>query len=131
MSLSTKQIERFRKRLEKRRDELRQTLAQEMGDSESKNFSSMTGTVRDPGDESLAVQMSDFTITQSEKHMAELREVEAALQRIDDGVYGECMDCGGDIPLERLQAWPTATRCTDCQQRHENMRGGRDRTPSL
>lgn len=50
---------------------------------------------------------------------AELRDIDAALHRLDDGSYGVCNDCGITIPLERLKAQPTAERCIDCQERHE------------
>lgn len=49
----------------------------------------------------------------------ELQDVRAALQRVAEGEYGECMDCGKGIALARLQAFPTAKRCIDCQTRHE------------
>ncbi len=45
-----------------------------------------------------------------------LREVRAALDRIEDGSYGECEICGEEIPLGRLQALPEATRCLNCAQ---------------
>lgn len=50
---------------------------------------------------------------------AELREIDAALRRIEDGSYGTCTDCGIEIPRERLHVRPTAQRCIDCQTRHE------------
>jgi hypothetical protein len=46
-------------------------------------------------------------------------EVFEALQRIDAGTYGTCVDCGGNIPLVRLRVRPEATRCVHCQARHE------------
>jgi DnaK suppressor protein len=49
----------------------------------------------------------------------ELREVEAALERIDKGHYGECPDCGEAIEPARLAAVATALRCAACQQRAE------------
>lgn len=49
-------------------------------------------------------------------------EVLAALKRIDEGTYGTCAECGQQLPDERLEAKPAATRCVTCQQRYE---GGR------
>ena len=43
-----------------------------------------------------------------------LISVKAALQRIEDGSYGECTDCGEEIAAERLQARPEASRCIRC-----------------
>ncbi len=50
---------------------------------------------------------------------AELAAVTAALDRLDAGTYGRCMDCGQPIDEERLVARPTARRCTADQRRFE------------
>lgn len=48
-----------------------------------------------------------------------LAQVEAALQRLDAGTYGMCVQCGKDINPRRLEALPYATLCIDCQSRNE------------
>ena len=53
------------------------------------------------------------------RETAELDAVQAALQRIAEGSYGECTDCGVHIPLARLQATPEAPRCIHCQEKVE------------
>ena len=45
------------------------------------------------------------------------REIDAALARMDEGIYGKCENCGQDIPFERLEARPTATLCVNCKQK--------------
>jgi RNA polymerase-binding transcription factor len=47
------------------------------------------------------------------------RQIEHAMERAAEGRYGRCEDCGSTIPAERLKAWPEATRCVECQRRHE------------
>jgi len=42
-----------------------------------------------------------------------------AKDRIREGTYGLCEECGSRIPLRRLQAMPTATLCVECQERRE------------
>jgi RNA polymerase-binding transcription factor DksA len=49
----------------------------------------------------------------------EAEEVHAALERIRDGSYGKCSDCGRAIAAARLKALPAAPRCTACQGRFE------------
>ncbi|HEV2890693.1 MAG TPA: TraR/DksA C4-type zinc finger protein [Frankiaceae bacterium] len=44
------------------------------------------------------------------------QEVLAALERLDAGSYGRCVDCGTALPEERLDARPEAARCVSCQQ---------------
>lgn len=131
MPLTSEQLQRFKEMLDKRRAELWAQVSDDVAESDNKNLSEMTAAVRDPGDESVALQSSDFNIRMSEKQLAQLREVEAALGRIEEGVYGRCQDCGGEIGEKRLEINPTATRCTHCQTRYENMRTSRDMTPSL
>lgn len=54
-----------------------------------------------------------------ERDIEELRAIEAARERMAAGRYGECADCGNDIPLARLQVQPTALRCVACQAQYE------------
>ncbi len=44
----------------------------------------------------------------------EAREIRAALQRLSDGNYGTCANCGATIAPARLEALPTATLCIEC-----------------
>ena len=54
-----------------------------------------------------------------EHEVAELDALDAALARIEAGSYGECTDCGVNIPAARLQATPEAPRCIHCQEKFE------------
>jgi RNA polymerase-binding transcription factor len=47
-------------------------------------------------------------------------QVLAALRRVEDGTYGRCVDCGAELPDERLEARPEAARCVSCQARSEH-----------
>lgn len=58
----------------------------------------------------------------NEHETAELGDIEAALQRLQAGTYGQCTDCGVTIPPARLNAYPTAKRCIDCQSLAEKHR---------
>lgn len=50
---------------------------------------------------------------------AEIAAVNIALKRIEDGSYGECVDCGAQIAEARLKAAPEAARCIHCQEKLE------------
>jgi len=58
----------------------------------------------------------------NEHETAELGDIEAALERLQAGTYGQCTDCGVTIPPARLNAYPTAQRCIDCQSLVEQHR---------
>ncbi|MFN7569982.1 MAG: TraR/DksA C4-type zinc finger protein [Betaproteobacteria bacterium] len=53
----------------------------------------------------------------------EVEEVEAALRRVAQGSYGECIDCGDPVGAARLAAYPAALRCAGCQSYVEQHRG--------
>jgi RNA polymerase-binding protein DksA len=59
----------------------------------------------------------DYTLEENSEHV--LADIDAALQRIDDGTYGVCANCGKQIAPERLEARPWATLCIDCQRQRE------------
>jgi RNA polymerase-binding protein DksA len=46
--------------------------------------------------------------------LQEIRQIRVALQRIAEGTYGICANCGEPIDPKRLKALPTATRCISC-----------------
>jgi len=75
----------------------------------------------DSGDESLASTLADFNMARLDRQVQGLRDIEAAFLRIKNGEYGVCIDCEEDIGYARLQAYPTAKRCIECQQRREKQ----------
>ncbi len=54
-----------------------------------------------------------------QRDLQELRQIEAARRRLDDGSYGRCIDCGEAIDPQRLRAQPAALRCIACQRQAE------------
>jgi len=59
----------------------------------------------------------DYTLGENSGQV--LVDIDAALKRIDDGTYGTCVGCGSEIPLGRLEAYPTAALCIDCKRQAE------------
>jgi DnaK suppressor protein len=51
----------------------------------------------------------------------ELSRIDAALARMDQGVYGACADCGDEIEARRLKALPHALRCQGCEEAREQV----------
>ncbi len=49
-----------------------------------------------------------------------IAEVERAIERVDEGTYGFCVDCGQPINPERLEVKPSATQCIDCKRKSES-----------
>ena len=48
-----------------------------------------------------------------------LTKINAALERLEEGTYGYCYECGEEIAGQRLRALPFAARCRDCEEMHE------------
>jgi DnaK suppressor protein len=61
----------------------------------------------------------DFAVTQLKAET--LARIDAALARLDAGMYGDCFDCGGEISDNRLRALPFAVRCTACEEKREQQ----------
>jgi RNA polymerase-binding protein DksA len=58
----------------------------------------------------------------TDREQRELAEVTAALKRLADNAYGRCTDCDAEIPFDRLQVEPWATRCVPCEEQRESRR---------
>jgi len=75
--------------------------------------------VLDRKDEAEA-ELREQAASRTERHaLADLQRCRSALQRLDDGVYGDCADCEQSIPLARLMVQPEAERCAPCQSAWE------------
>jgi len=70
--------------------------------------------------EAAANTARDLELAMDAHDTTEITAVDAALKRIADGTYGECMDCGAAIAEARLLAAPEASRCIACQEKREN-----------
>jgi RNA polymerase-binding protein DksA len=53
----------------------------------------------------------------------ELKQIETALFKIDQGTFGECEECGDEIPIKRLRVRPDAAYCLNCQETAEKEMG--------
>jgi DnaK suppressor protein len=80
--------------------------------------------VEDQGEQGEQRVRAGIEHAELQRDLQELREIVAARERMADGRYGECPDCGQPIALERLKAQPTATRCVPCQAAFEKTRRG-------
>jgi len=61
----------------------------------------------------------EFTLSLMESGEGTLGRIESALERIEDGSYGQCEECGAKIPKTRLNAIPYATMCVKCASQSE------------
>ncbi len=130
MPLTQNQTEELRGIIEQRHAALLTELREDAARARDQPYSEHAGQAPDSGDESVATLIADLEQADMTRDLGEFRALEAARQRLGDGAYGVCADCGGDIGYERLKAFPSAMRCVQCQQRHEKTYGGEPK-PSL
>jgi len=73
----------------------------------------------DPNDR--ASQESEFSLElrARDRERKLINKIESALERIEDGVYGVCEECGEEIGVERLRARPVTTLCIQCKADQE------------
>lgn len=72
--------------------------------------------VQDPGDQALSLTMEALRSSLQNNEFAEYTMLVKAIEAIDAGTYGVCMDCGQQISEKRLKYYPNATRCIACQE---------------
>lgn len=130
MALAPNQMEELRGLIDKRREALLAELREDAARARDEPYAEHAGLVRDSGDESVATLIADLEQADLARDLDELRALEAARERLAQGQYGICADCGSDVGYERLKAFPGALRCIDCQRRHEKTYAGTP-TPTL
>jgi DnaK suppressor protein len=109
----------FRLMLDKRANELRAELHAQQG--------SLTSADEDAPHEvmdfkDMATEQMQDTVEDAKNEQAslELKEVITALQRLNDGGFGYCLNCGNAIDLNRLMVLPAAAFCATCQSIKEH-----------
>lgn len=88
------------------------------------------GSTGDIGDQGEARTREALRSSEQERDVMELRQIAEAKERMEQGRYGQCVDCGEPIPLKRLQALPFSLRCLSCQSHVEKMHATSARLPS-
>ncbi len=78
-----------------------------------------------PAEQSHAQNITerDTAFALQEHDIEELEATELALKRIAQGTYGICLACETAIPVTRLLAFPSASRCIECQEVAEKVAG--------
>lgn len=119
MALTANQIANLRERMIARSRLLEGEIALKL--RESTEDAEMLGRVGDSADMAWVETESGLDLTEAQRDIEEWRGLRDALRRLDQGDYGVCVECGSDVPLERLHFQPLASRCVDCQTHAERL----------
>lgn len=105
----------IRKRLMVQRDE----LLSEAEDTISTKLGAEKQSFPDPTDQAAAELDNNFLLRLRGREQKLLKKIDEAIARIDEGTYGVCETCGGQISLKRLEARPVTTLCIECKTEQE------------
>ncbi len=81
----------------------------------------LVDTALDDGDWSIVDLSEDVSLRQLGTHRETLLKIDSALRKLEEGTYGTCEDCGGEISESRLKVVPFAIYCRDCQEKIEQL----------
>ena len=113
--MDKKKLETFRKKLETRRNELRHMVVRNQQDGRTADDEA----TQDVADRAASSYNKEFLFHQSNADRQLLQMVEAALARLREGNFGECISCGREINAKRLEAVPWTRHCIECQEKLE------------
>ena len=116
--LSTEQLAELRLQLLKEKSDVQEHLEQnEHAGLERGHYHESMGELSSydnhPADEGTDLYEREKDIALKEHYELELKNINHALEAMENGTYGKCQICGEDIPLERLQAIPNTTYCIE------------------
>ena len=120
MALTKTQISRLERALDKQYKSLLEEVRDALEKSENQQYVELIDRMpADTADQAAGDALADLNLAIIDRHVQEMRDIEATSARMADGGYGRCVDCGADIGYDRLLAYPTAKRCITCQRQHE------------
>ncbi|MCA1744096.1 MAG: RNA polymerase-binding protein DksA [Desulfonatronovibrio sp.] len=107
-------IEYFKELLIKMREEI-----QQKGENTIEDMTEEREMFADPADRASAESDRSFILRLRDRDRKLIQKIEQALQRIEEGNFGFCDDCGEDISVPRLKARPVTTLCIKCKSKQE------------
>jgi RNA polymerase-binding protein DksA len=113
-------IATLRKRLEEEREELLVQAANLEADAADESWKEPRSD--DDAETGTATFERERTMSLARNARQTIIQIERALDRIEAGSYGLCINCGEPIAVERLEALPQAVDCLDCRRKAERFR---------
>lgn len=130
MPLTEEQVSELRSMIDERLRALSSEYREGLDRARNDSLGNLAGPAADTGDESVASLIQDLDQADASRDANEMRELNAARDRMASGAYGICASCGADISYARLRAAPGAIRCIRCQENYEKTHAGAGR-PTL
>lgn len=115
MMVTESKLQSIRKQLLKQRQELLSEAEQTL----NSKISTEKESFPDPTDQAVAELDNNFLLKLRGREQKLLKKIDEAIARIDNGNYGVCESCGGEINVKRLEARPVTTLCIECKTAQE------------
>ncbi len=119
--LTKEELEQVKQRLLKRKKELLNEIADILEKEAKDEYQELIEAIREEGDIASAELQESTILALAEMRAKEVEQIDAAIERIDNGEYGICIECGDWITPARLEALPYALRCKECQEKLERL----------
>jgi DnaK suppressor protein len=112
-------LERFESTLQALKDRLRGDVSRLAGEALRTRDPDSSGlaTPSDPGDQGSDSYVQEFALSLLHNQEQTLEQIDEALERIKQGKFGRCEECGTVIPKARLQAVPYTRYCVSCARK--------------
>ena len=107
-------------RLEEKLREQQAMLERNMLTAVEQGRQTVSDATQDVADQAVSSYQKELLFTQGTNGHDQLSLIRSALDRIGEGSYGECLQCGNTIGTKRLEALPWTPYCIDCQEKIEN-----------
>lgn len=104
-------------------DELSELEEVYLGKNQRDTSGDVSGYSTHPADMGSDEAMRDAAFSRGEAGGRAIEEIDEALDRLKNGEYGRCENCGTEIPEARLEVVPEARFCIRCQEELEKSRG--------
>ena len=104
-----------------KREALIQEIKQQLGQSVTDEQQRRLEAAMDSGDQALVDLEREMGISLQEMRNQERKNIDNALDSLDEGTYGACAECGEEISEKRLHALPFARLCVECKSKRELM----------
>ncbi len=98
----------------------RKLIEQAMISAVEQGRETSTTDTQDTADLAVASYQREMLFSHGTTQHIQLQMIQQALDRIDDGAFGECQNCGKEIGKKRLEALPWTPYCIECQEKIEN-----------
>jgi len=118
--MSRTRYSELRHMLDERRREIQAEVQGKMRDVRAAGEVGKANDVFDAVESSEADIQEDIEFALIQMKSETLNKINDALDRLEQGDYGYCFDCGEEIAEKRLRALPFAVRCKDCEEAREN-----------